>query len=189
MAAAKSRRVRTASDRLSAVPPVVDGEFSYHGLRLSYEVHGSGPQVLVYLHGLLLDGNLNRPLATALAEAGNRVVLLDLPGHGHVGQATSRVDAPDGLLRRLRRRAARPHGSCHRRHRRGVARCERRSAVRCAGTVSRPGPSPRDAGARMGGSGSGPRIPSASHRVSTTRRGSSVFSANCRGACLERRAG
>jgi pimeloyl-ACP methyl ester carboxylesterase len=67
---------------LRAVPPVEDGEFWYGDIRLAYEVHGSGPQVLVYLHGLLLDGNLNRPIATALARAGNRVVLLDLPGHG-----------------------------------------------------------------------------------------------------------
>jgi pimeloyl-ACP methyl ester carboxylesterase len=61
---------------------IQSGEFSYNGLRLTYEVHGSGPQVLVYLHGLLLDRYLNRPLAVSLAAAGNRVVLLDLPGHG-----------------------------------------------------------------------------------------------------------
>ena len=36
----------------------------------------------MYLHGLLLDGNLDHPLATALAQSGHRVVLLDLPGHG-----------------------------------------------------------------------------------------------------------
>jgi pimeloyl-ACP methyl ester carboxylesterase len=57
-------------------------EFTSHGLCLSYEVYGSGPKILVYLHGLLLDSNLNRPLATALATAGYKVVLLDLPGHG-----------------------------------------------------------------------------------------------------------
>jgi pimeloyl-ACP methyl ester carboxylesterase len=78
----KSKPGKHGSDRLSAVPQVTDGEFSYRGIRMSYEVHGSGPQVLVYLHGLLLDGNLNRPIAAALARAGNRVVLLDLPGHG-----------------------------------------------------------------------------------------------------------
>jgi pimeloyl-ACP methyl ester carboxylesterase len=50
--------------------------------RLAYEVHGEGDRVLVYLHGLLLDANLNRELARALAEQGNRVVLLDLLGHG-----------------------------------------------------------------------------------------------------------
>jgi pimeloyl-ACP methyl ester carboxylesterase len=62
---------------------VLAGEFTFHGLRISYEEYGSGPRILVYLHGLLLDGNLNRPLAVALAERGHRVVLLDLPGHGH----------------------------------------------------------------------------------------------------------
>src|SRR6202050_1177852 len=77
-----ARRGRPVSAHLTAVPLVTEGEFSYHGLRLSYEVHGTGPQLLVYLHGLLLDRNLNRPLAISLAEAGNRVILLDLPGHG-----------------------------------------------------------------------------------------------------------
>lgn len=51
-------------------------------LTLSYEVHGTGPRTLVYLHGLLLDSYVNHRLAHDLAEAGNRVVLLDLPGHG-----------------------------------------------------------------------------------------------------------
>ena len=86
------------------------GDFRYHGLRLSYEVHGDGPQVLVYLHGLLLDGNLNRPLATALAEAGNRVVLFDLPGHGRsdkprhasVHRMDSYADCVVALLEHLR---------------------------------------------------------------------------------------
>jgi pimeloyl-ACP methyl ester carboxylesterase len=51
-------------------------------LTLSYEVYGSGPRTFVYMHGLLLDSHVNRRLAQDLAEAGNRVVLLDLPGHG-----------------------------------------------------------------------------------------------------------
>ena len=50
--------------------------------RLSYEVYGSGDRVLVWLHGLLLDANLSRGLARRLAAQGNRVVLLDLLGHG-----------------------------------------------------------------------------------------------------------
>ena len=50
--------------------------------RLAYEVYGSGPRVLVWLHGLLLDANLSRGLARKLAARGNRVVLLDLLGHG-----------------------------------------------------------------------------------------------------------
>jgi pimeloyl-ACP methyl ester carboxylesterase len=55
---------------------------SYGQYRLSYEVYGSGDRVLVWLHGLLLDANLSRGLARALAAQGNRVVLLDLLGHG-----------------------------------------------------------------------------------------------------------
>lgn len=51
-------------------------------LTLSYEVYGHGDRVLVYLHGLLLDAASNRRLAEDLANAGNKVVLLDLPGHG-----------------------------------------------------------------------------------------------------------
>jgi pimeloyl-ACP methyl ester carboxylesterase len=49
---------------------------------LAFEVHGDGDRLLVYLHGLLLDANLNRAIARSLAEGGNRVVLLDLLGHG-----------------------------------------------------------------------------------------------------------
>ncbi|MHB8219669.1 MAG: alpha/beta fold hydrolase [Acidimicrobiales bacterium] len=67
---------------------------------LSYEVHGSGGRTLVYLHGLLLDAAVNRRLARDLAAAGNRVVLLDLPGHGASDKprqaAAHRMDAYAG---------------------------------------------------------------------------------------------
>jgi pimeloyl-ACP methyl ester carboxylesterase len=55
---------------------------TYGEYRLSYEIYGSGDRVLVWLHGLLLDANLSRALARALAAQGNRVILLDLLGHG-----------------------------------------------------------------------------------------------------------
>jgi pimeloyl-ACP methyl ester carboxylesterase len=55
---------------------------AYGRYRLAYEVYGSGDRVLVWLHGLLLDANLSRGLARRLAARGNRVVLLDLLGHG-----------------------------------------------------------------------------------------------------------
>ena len=58
------------------------GEFRSEGLRLSYEIHGAGERVVVLLHGILLDSQMNRRLAADLAEQGFRVVLLDLPGHG-----------------------------------------------------------------------------------------------------------
>jgi pimeloyl-ACP methyl ester carboxylesterase len=56
--------------------------FAYGEYRLSYEEYGTGERVLVWLHGLLLDANLSRDLARALAGRGQRVVLLDLLGHG-----------------------------------------------------------------------------------------------------------
>lgn len=56
--------------------------FQYGNYRLAYEIHGGGPQTVVLLHGLLLDAHVNRDLAAALAQAGFRVVLLDLLGHG-----------------------------------------------------------------------------------------------------------
>ena len=65
--------------------PGTDGTrhtLTYGRYRLSYEVYGSGDRVLVWLHGLLLDANLSRGLARRLAAQGNRVVLLDLLGHG-----------------------------------------------------------------------------------------------------------
>jgi pimeloyl-ACP methyl ester carboxylesterase len=64
------------------MPPYEVGTFEDGGVRLSYEIYGTGPRVLVFLHAVLLDSNLNRRLATDLAARGNRVILLDLPGHG-----------------------------------------------------------------------------------------------------------
>ena len=56
--------------------------FTCDGYELAYEVHGEGPRVTVLTNGLLLDAGVNRQLASRLARAGNRVVLLDLLGHG-----------------------------------------------------------------------------------------------------------
>jgi pimeloyl-ACP methyl ester carboxylesterase len=56
--------------------------FVHQGHELVYDTHGEGERLVVYMHGLLLDAELNRGIAGALAERGNRVVLLDLLGHG-----------------------------------------------------------------------------------------------------------
>ena len=56
--------------------------FDSGGVRLYYEIHGHGPRVLLFMHGILMDSNMNRRLANDLAARGFRVVLLDLPGHG-----------------------------------------------------------------------------------------------------------
>jgi pimeloyl-ACP methyl ester carboxylesterase len=71
---------------------VATGFVEHGGHRLAYEVHGDGDHVLVYLHGILLDANVNRRLAVALAERGNRVVLLDLLGHGRSDKPTRAAD-------------------------------------------------------------------------------------------------
>jgi pimeloyl-ACP methyl ester carboxylesterase len=56
--------------------------------RLYYEVYGSGDRVLVWLNPILFDSQLSRGLARSLAARGNRVVLLDLLGHGQSDKPT-----------------------------------------------------------------------------------------------------
>ncbi len=62
--------------------------FTHRGHRLVYDTYGEGERLLVYVHGLLLDADLNRGIAGALADQGNRVVLLDLLGHGRSDRPT-----------------------------------------------------------------------------------------------------
>ena len=69
-------------DNPGSVAPYEVGQFVHDNLEMYYEVHGSGTRVLVFLHGILMDANMNRRLASDLAAKGNRVILLDLPGHG-----------------------------------------------------------------------------------------------------------
>jgi pimeloyl-ACP methyl ester carboxylesterase len=58
------------------------GEFEFDGHRLVYDDYGKGNRVVVLLPGLLFSRKMHGPLASALAEKGNRVLLLDLLGHG-----------------------------------------------------------------------------------------------------------
>jgi pimeloyl-ACP methyl ester carboxylesterase len=78
------------------------GSFQFEGQRLAYTEYGGGPAAvtpgggrgrtaksspaherpLILLHGLLLSKEMHRPLAEALAARGNRVITLDLLGHG-----------------------------------------------------------------------------------------------------------
>ncbi|HEY4996449.1 MAG TPA: alpha/beta fold hydrolase [Solirubrobacteraceae bacterium] len=77
--------------------------FKFEGQRIAYTEYGGGPAVLtptgtrgrtarsagaagrplILLHGLLLSQEMHRPLAEDLAARGNRVITLDLLGHGH----------------------------------------------------------------------------------------------------------
>jgi pimeloyl-ACP methyl ester carboxylesterase len=57
-------------------------EFLHDGYRLVYDEYGSGARPMILLPGLLLPRKMHAPLAQALAERGNRVITLDLLGHG-----------------------------------------------------------------------------------------------------------
>lgn len=58
------------------------GELEHKGFRLAYEEHGSGDRPIVLVHGLLLNRRLFERIAPAIADRGNRVICLDLLGHG-----------------------------------------------------------------------------------------------------------
>jgi pimeloyl-ACP methyl ester carboxylesterase len=68
------------------VVSVRTGEFVHDGHRLVYDEYGSGPRPFLLLPGLMLPRLMHRPLAQALAERGNRVITLDLLGHGESDQ-------------------------------------------------------------------------------------------------------
>jgi pimeloyl-ACP methyl ester carboxylesterase len=56
--------------------------FRHEGHRLAYTSFGEGERTCVLVHGLLLSQKMHHPLARELAARGNRVVTLDLLGHG-----------------------------------------------------------------------------------------------------------
>jgi pimeloyl-ACP methyl ester carboxylesterase len=66
------------------------GQLSYEGHRIEYDSHGSGDRVIVLVHGLLMNRRMYDRLAPALAARGNRVIAVDLLGHG-------RSDRPEDL--------------------------------------------------------------------------------------------
>jgi pimeloyl-ACP methyl ester carboxylesterase len=56
--------------------------FTHFGQQLAYSEFGTGDRTVVLVHGLLLSQRMHEPLARALAARGNRVITLDLLGHG-----------------------------------------------------------------------------------------------------------
>jgi pimeloyl-ACP methyl ester carboxylesterase len=65
-------------------------EFRYEGHRIEYDSYGEGERALVLVHGLLMNRRMFEPLGPALARRGNRVICVDLLGHG-------RSDRPEDL--------------------------------------------------------------------------------------------
>jgi pimeloyl-ACP methyl ester carboxylesterase len=61
------------------------GEFSFEGHRIAYDEYGEGDRVIVLVHGLLMNSSMFERLGPALAERGNRVVCVNLLGHGASG--------------------------------------------------------------------------------------------------------
>jgi pimeloyl-ACP methyl ester carboxylesterase len=74
------------------MPHVAEDTFTLNGHRLAYTSYGEGPRVTVLVHGLLLSQRMHAELAKALADRGNRVVTIDLLGHG-------RSDRPPDMWR------------------------------------------------------------------------------------------
>ncbi len=56
--------------------------FTIDGQRLAYTSYGEGPRTTVLVHGLLLSQRMHERLARSLADRGNRVITIDLLGHG-----------------------------------------------------------------------------------------------------------
>jgi pimeloyl-ACP methyl ester carboxylesterase len=56
--------------------------FRHQGKRLSYDVHGEGERAMVLIHGLLMNRRMFERLGPEMARRGNRVICLDLLGHG-----------------------------------------------------------------------------------------------------------
>ena len=67
-----------------------NGSFLYRGHRIAYDVHGEGDRALVLIHGLLMNRRMYDRLAPEMAARGNRVITVDLLGHGE-------SDKPDDM--------------------------------------------------------------------------------------------
>jgi len=64
-------------------PPV---HLVLRGRKIAYREYGAGPRVVVLTHGLLMDNRMYARVAPAIAAAGNRVITVDMLGHGEADQ-------------------------------------------------------------------------------------------------------
>jgi pimeloyl-ACP methyl ester carboxylesterase len=66
------------------------GSLTYQEHRIAFDEYGEGERPIVLAHGLLMNRHMFDRLGPALAKRGNRVICVDLLGHG-------RSDQPDDL--------------------------------------------------------------------------------------------
>jgi pimeloyl-ACP methyl ester carboxylesterase len=57
-------------------------EFDHNGFRISYDEYGEGDRPIVLIHGLLMNRHMFDRLGPEMAALGNRVIAVDLLGHG-----------------------------------------------------------------------------------------------------------
>jgi pimeloyl-ACP methyl ester carboxylesterase len=57
-------------------------EFEYNGHTISYDEYGEGDRPLILIHGLLMSRRMFDRLGPEMAARGNRVIAIDLLGHG-----------------------------------------------------------------------------------------------------------
>ncbi len=62
--------------------------FDYNGNRISYDEHGAGARPLILIHGLLMSRRMFDRLGPEMAARGNRVITIDLLGHGRSDRPT-----------------------------------------------------------------------------------------------------
>lgn len=72
--------------------------FSHQGRRIAYESYGEGDRVLVLIHGLLMNRHMFDRLAPKMADRGNRVVTVDLLGHGESDRPPEMVNYGMGFF-------------------------------------------------------------------------------------------
>jgi pimeloyl-ACP methyl ester carboxylesterase len=92
LAAESAAAQSTAATPAAPESPVETGYAPVNGLRMYYEIHGSGGVPLVMLHGAFANVDMFGPLVPALAET-RTVITAELQGHGR----TADVDRPFSL--------------------------------------------------------------------------------------------
>jgi pimeloyl-ACP methyl ester carboxylesterase len=66
------------------------GSLLYQGYRIRYDEYGTGDRAIVLIHGLLLNRRIFERLGRELAKCNNRVICVDLLGHGDSDQPEDR---------------------------------------------------------------------------------------------------